>query len=354
MIRVGTIACLLMIVIAVFGCSVPTRLPIESLPEQPIAFLHWPEKDGQRRSELFEKMGEAPPIPPNEDPERLEEMQVRAYLRGDEILQLKAKLEEYPGRLMLLWPRTLEIERIESAPVDSMPLAWSPDRSRLLISSAHRGGKEQLYEYHVASKDLVPVTHGPNEHPRGHYDAEGNLYVQAVTRVRAKGASANTVHRVEKGGAVGKGLAEGVPPGVVRVLPDAGRVVYEQVVPRPRRNGPTVYESYVAVQDLGRGGGEKLLIKGREPALTPDGQWIVFASMSNAGYRLRRMRPDGTSRVPIGPGGTEERMPAVSPDGQFVAFVQLEYGRRRLAVRRYDGKDERVLLAEGWSEFPVW
>jgi len=103
------------------------------------------------------------------------------------------------------------------------------------------------------------------------------------------------------------------------------------------------------------GSGEQtLLLKGREPALTPDRQWIVFASQSSAGYRLRRMRPDGTSRVPIGPGGTEERMPTVSPDGRFIAFVQTGYGRRRVTVRRFDGKDERVLITSGWTEFPVW
>jgi Tol biopolymer transport system component len=99
---------------------------------------------------------------------------------------------------------------------------------------------------------------------------------------------------------------------------------------------------------------EKVLLKGREPALTPDGKWIVFASRSTAGYRLRRMRLDGTSRVPISPGGTEERMPSVSPDGDFIVFVQGANGRRRLAVRRFDGKDERVLISSGWCEVPVW
>ena len=102
------------------------------------------------------------------------------------------------------------------------------------------------------------------------------------------------------------------------------------------------------------GAEERLLTKGREPVLTPDGRQIVFASPSSAGYRLRRMRLDGTSRVPIGPGGTGERMPSVSPDGAFVAFVQADFGRRRIAVRRFDGKDERVLLSSGWTEFPVW
>nr|MBC8188510.1 PD40 domain-containing protein [Pseudomonadota bacterium] len=96
------------------------------------------------------------------------------------------------------------------------------------------------------------------------------------------------------------------------------------------------------------------LVRGREPTLTPDGEWIVFASPSSAGYRLRRMRLDGTSRVAISPGGSEERMPSVSPDGQFVVFVQMTNGYRRLAVRSFDGKSEQRLLKDGWSEFPVW
>ena len=354
--RLGRVGLLLSLFISVTAClNTPGRLPLELLPEQPIAFIHWADKDGQRRSEIFSKIGEAPPIPTDsENPERLEEMKIRAYLRGDEILQVRQKLEEYPGRLMLLWPRTGEMERVEAAPIDAIPLDWSPDRRRLLLASAHRGGKEQLYEYHPARKELVPVTRGPFEHARGTYDAEGNLYVQRIHRLRREGASTNTVHRVERGGTLSAPLATGVPPGTVRVLPGGDRIVYEQIVPRPRRNGPTVYESFIAIQTLGGENDEKLLLKGREPIMTEDGQWIVFASPSTAGYRLRRMRTDGTSRVPIGPGGNEERMPTVSPGGEYVVFTELEYGRRRLAVRRYDGKDERVLLASGWSEFPVW
>ena len=56
----------------------------------------------------------------------------------------------------------------------------------------------------------------------------------------------------------------------------------------------------------------------------------------------------------INPGTLEERMPTVSPDGEFIAFIRVEDGKRRLAVRSFDGKTERVLLSDGWSEFPVW
>ena len=352
--RLGLAAALLLLCAMSTAC-VAARMRLEELPEQPIAFVHWADKAGQKRGEIFESAAETPPLPPDEvDPEGLQEHQIRAHLRGDETLVLRSKLAKYPGRLMLLWPRTGEIERIDAAPLDSLPLAWSPDRERLLIASAHRGGKEQLYEYHLRQKVLSPVTAGPLEHSRGDYDGQGRIVVHQSERVSDRGASRTTVHRLRAGSRVGPALAQGVPPGPLRVLPEGDRIVYEQIRPRPRRNGPTVFESLVAIRALSPGAEEDRLIKGREPTLTPDGQWIVFASKSTAGYRLRRMRLDGTSRVAIGPGGAEERMPSVSPDGEFIAFVQLSGSRRRLVVRRYDGKDERVLLPSGWSEFPVW
>lgn len=338
------------------GC-LSTRLAPEDLPEVPIAFVHWEDKSATKRGEILASAAEGPPVPPDsDDPDRMEEMQIRAYLRGDETPVMRGKLAKHPGRLMLIWPRTGEIERIEAAPLDSLPLAWSGDRKRLLIASTHRGGREQLYEYHLERRDLAPVTLGPEEHPRGDYvDADpSTLVVQRVDRPRPLGHSENTLHRSDRAGRLGPPLARGVPPGTVRADPAGGFVVYEQVRPRPRRNGPTVLESSIAVVDLERGAEEQILLPGREPTLTPDGAWIVFASRSSAGYRLRRMRPDGTTRVPIGPGGTEERMPSVSPDGEFIVFVQRANGRRRLVVRRFDGKEERVLLSSGWSEFPVW
>ncbi len=350
----GQLAVLLLLCSFQASC-VAGRLTLEELPEQPIAFVHWADKAGQKRGEIFASAAETPPLPPDEaDPEGLQELQIRAYLRGDETLVLRSKLAKYPGRLMLLWPRTGEMERVDAAPLDSLPLAWSPDRERLLIASAHRGGKEQLYEYHLAQKVLSTVTVGPLEHSRGAYDAQGRIVVHQSERVSDRGASRLTVHRTRAGSRMGPALAQGVPPGPLRVLPEGDRIVYEQVQPRPRRNGPTVFESLIAIRELRPGAEEDRLIKGREPTLTPDGQWIVFASQSTAGYRLRRMRLDGTSRVAIGPGGAEERMPSVSPDGEYIVFVQFSGGRRRLVARRYDGKDERVLLPSGWSEFPVW
>ena len=336
------------------GCA-STRAKDVVLPEAPIALMYWEDKAAQKRGDAFAKLAELPPIPPNKkDPEGQQDLEIRAHLRAEESIQISPQLAKHPGRLMLYWPRTGRLERLDAAPPDARPLAWSRDHRRLLFASAHRGQKEQLYEYHLDRRDLRPLTLGPDEHPRGDYGDGDQMISLKVHHPAYGGASESTVQIQHGAGAEGDPVATGVPPGTLRLEPRGDRIVYEQVVVRPRRDGPTQYDSFIATRPAQAGGEEQILLAGREPTLTPDGEWIVFASSSTAGYRLRRMRLDGTARVAINPGTLEERMPTVSPDGEFIAFIRVDDGKRRLAVRSFDGKSERVLLSDGWSEFPVW
>jgi hypothetical protein len=348
------IASLVAAILQVGGCA-SSKIAIEVLPEAPIALMHWSDKASQKRSDAFDKVAELPPLPPNkDDPEGQQELEIRAHLRAEEAVQLGPQLAKHPGRLMLYWPKTGKLERVEAAPPNARPLAWSRDHRRLLFASAHRGEREQLYEYHLDRRDLRTLTVGPDEHPRGDYGGDDQLVALEVHRPTPRGASETRVHLREAGATEGPEIARNVPPGTLRLTAKADRIVYEQVVPRRRTDGPTQLDSFVATRETAPDATEQLLLAGREPTLTPDGEWIVFASSSTAGYRLRRMRLDGTSRVAIRPGTEEERMPTVSPDGEFIAFILVENGKRHLAVRRFDGKAERVLLKDGWSEFPVW
>ncbi|MFP6655024.1 MAG: hypothetical protein VCB25_05305, partial [Myxococcota bacterium] len=292
--------------------------------------------------------------PARENPALRQEQEIQAILVAEQPLSLHLRLAKSPGRLMLFWPRTGEVTKVEGAPLGSRPLAWSADHKRLLFSSAHRGQKEQLYEVNFERQEVRAVTTGPDEHPRGDYTGDDGVVVLRQKRGAGQRPARTTIHRQGPDGRLGKAIAEAVPAGAIRITPDGDRLVYQQVVPRHRRAGPTHYTPMIAVRRLDEGGRERLLLKGREPTLTPDGEWVVFASPSSAGYRLRRMRTDGSARVPINPGGSEERMPSVSPDGQFIVFVKLVNGYRRLAVRRFDGKHEMRPPVDGWSEFPVW
>ena len=338
----------------VVGCIGP-RVKVGELPEQPVAFLHWTKQDAKKRSGLFEKAGESGQrLGDRRDLARYQEADIRAYLQGEKNVGLQTRLAKAPGRLMLVWPRTGVVQRLEAAPLGSRPLAWSSDHKRLLFVSAHRGSKDQLYEYDVDREELRTVTVGPAEHSRGDYGADDQIVLLRSQRPLHRGASEQTVHLTGPDGRLGGAIAEEISPGAIRITRDGRQLVYEHVRPRPRRGAPTIYESMIATRMIEEGWEERLLLRGREPTLTPDGEWIVFASPSSAGYRLRRMRPDGTSRVPISPGGSEERMPSVSPDGRFIVFVQMANGFRKLSVRRFDGRAETPLIEDGWSEFPVW
>lgn len=358
------------VVLLVLGaCANQRPLPKQALPSEPIAMLHWEGKAAKSRSEAFGQAGELPPPPPGTTlSPAAEERAIRSYLDARISPMLEGKLAKYSGRLVLYWPQTKEIERIEAAPPNARPLAWSADHKKLLFVSAHRDDRRQIYEYDIERKDLTVVTVGSDEHARADYGPDGQLVIQRIATLEGRrGRARQTAHLATASGRLEKLVGEGVRAGSLRLSPDGSFIVYEQVKSRPRSVGATVFESMIATRGTGEDASdraERILTRGREPALTPDGRWIVFASPSSSGYRLRRMRPDGTSRVVMsapykngpsaGQASEDERMPTVSPDGEFVAFIADSGSSRRLSIRRFDGKGGRELLKRGWAEFPVW
>ena len=49
-----------------------------------------------------------------------------------------------------------------------------------------------------------------------------------------------------------------------------------------------------------------------------------------------------------------ERDPAVSPDGRFIVYVAEDNQYQRLMVRSLDGSGDRRLLSSGDGLLPVW
>ncbi len=54
------------------------------------------------------------------------------------------------------------------------------------------------------------------------------------------------------------------------------------------------------------------------PTMTPDGQWVVYASASDKNMGLWKIRPDGTEASAIHRG--TDLIPEVSPDARYVLF----------------------------------
>ena len=110
----------------------------------------------------------------------------------------------------------------------------------------------------------------------------------------------------------------------------------------------------VVVQGSKAGDDGRRLGRGRDAVFSPDGKWIVFSGQGTKGWRLQRMRPDGSARKVLGDSALNARWPAVSPDGRHIAYVSDEDGFDRLYLRRMDGSGDRILLADGAVAFPVW
>jgi Tol biopolymer transport system component len=75
---------------------------------------------------------------------------------------------------------------------------------------------------------------------------------------------------------------------------------------------------------------------GAHPVCSPDGKWVVYDSMSNAGWTLWR--------VPVEGGAAQQltdyysTLPAISPDGRWIAcFYYPEPNQRRIGIIPFAG-----------------
>lgn len=79
-------------------------------------------------------------------------------------------------------------------------------------------------------------------------------------------------------------------------------------------------------------GDEKVLCEGINPALSPDGKWIVFSMPVGRSYHLFRMHPDGSELIQVTDARSVDVQPAWSPDGKWIVFTS---NRQHPDMRHY-------------------
>lgn len=316
----------------------------EDLPEAPLAVVHRTRQESERVADLLKRARERPRSGGASDaPIRLEEV--------GELLGLGRTLEErradYQGRLALLEPRGGQPTRLDFATPGARPLDWSPDRRGLLLMS-RRGGAPQIYEYRFDRRELRPVTRGPAAHVSGCY-GPGRRFAVARAVTLEGGETGVRIFVTGPDGASPRPATPGPRDLDPEWSAEAGVLVYQTEDAAGRA-------AIAAVSVEGGATGEpRILGRGREPDLTPDGRWVVYSRETKRGWRLWRMRPDGSARRAVAETGQEQRYPAVSPDGRFVAYTVPEGARHPLWVRRLDGVGRaRPLLTDGDGLRPEW
>jgi len=256
----------------------------------------------------------------------------------------------YPGRLALIHPRTGQIEIVEEAPPGSRPLSWSPDRRRLLFGSDRQGGRLRLFELDFATREVRPVAVGSQNFLAGaHLGDDGFVYATAALDEDGEFELDIRRSRVRDGDPV---LAEGVAVRHLASSSDGRFVVYTPYRPEDLVRTSDRHPRMV-VWDL-ETRTQRELAPGLHPVFTPDGEWIVYSARSGDRLRTARIRTAGSGRTAVGPHARNEDTPAVSPDGDFVVYVSQHNGLDRLFVKRMDGTGDRLLFDDAAVEWPIW
>lgn len=322
----GLALCAAGLVAAVAACST-SRIDLDQLPTEPIALTWWESDDARDLLDAMDPQGAAAPL----------SEQAR-----------KAVLAANPGRLMLLDPRTRELRPVGAAPPGARALAFSPDHQRLLFESDRIAGSPQIYEVDLASGNLTTLTHGL-VHRGADYTPEGLV----ILRVDSEQALTAEVVRTTRSGGRATGIYETAVGDTIRASPDGSRLLWEQLRSTAAvTNRGAQWFLVIAAAEAGEP--PQPLAPGRDPVFHPDGGWIVYTAPSAGSMQLRRIRPDGTGRAPLGAASLPAEAPAISPDGRYVAYVGRDSRGAKLYIRRFDGTGDRVLLDDGMAMAPVW
>jgi len=328
---------------ALSGC---TGFGLEDLPEQPLVIVYRTRDESERRVELLQQARES----------RVKQRKTETYDASFFRLETAAdafglgrtpeeKAADLLGRMVALHPRSESVQPLEFAFRGDRPLDWTPDHRRLLFASL-RSDSVQLYEWDRETGEVRAMTSGPEEHSTGCYLDGGRLAISGQLRSGDGSKRVSRVYVTEPGGGQPRPVTPGPEDLKPACSPDGAVVAYET---RDASGRPSI-----AVVNLEGGAPPRVAAPGRDPAFTPDGQFIVYSARTRKSWRLYQMHRDGGAKRPLGGGPRDEHDPRVSPDGRYVVYVYDDEGRQQLRVRTIDGRKDRPLIWNGDGITPVW
>lgn len=336
--------------LGVAGCA-STAIRGEEIPDLPIAFVYYDTEIARRRAEgisgeIERRRGPASgPTAGTEAGTVAPVKEITRYIQQTFGVRDGATTERFEGRLALFDPRTGEVDVVEGARKGAVPQDWSSDHKRLLFAQVVHDEIPHLYELDVTTGDVRRRTHGKMANPEGCYGPDGRIVFTSVDP-RAPQRNAR-IMITDPGGGAPKPLSLAKYAHYPTCAPDGSAVAYTTFSAGGRAQR-------VVVRSPALAGKPRILSPGKEPSFSADGQWIVFSAKLKKEWTIWRIRPDGTGRAALGRGGFDEQRPSLSPDNRLFVYVVDTKFRQRLYLRRVDGTGDRILLADGDGDRPVW
>jgi Tol biopolymer transport system component len=128
------------------------------------------------------------------------------------------------------------------------------------------------------------------------------------------------------------------------ISPDGAKLAYTSTQVVGVHQGAVTPFQQLWIVDFARGQTKPLLMEGREniePAWSPNGGELAFASNQTGGFEIWAVRADGSGLRQITAGPGAKTHPVWSPDGRQLMFTHFHEGRYGLAIVDADGKNPR-------------
>jgi Tol biopolymer transport system component len=336
--------------LGVAGCA-STAIRGEEIPDLLIAFVYYDAETARRRAEEIEeeierRRGPAAGRTTGAAATGIAQVkEITRYIQQTLKVQDSGTAERLQGRLALLDPRTGEVNVVEGARKGAVPHDWSSDHKRLLFSQVVHDEIPHLFELDVTTGDVRRLTHGEMANPEGCYGPAGRVVFSSVDpRARQRNSR---IMITDPGGDAPQPLSLSEYAYYPSCAPDGSAVAYTEFSARGRAQ-------HIVARSPPLTGEPRVLSPGKEPSFSADGRWIVFSAKLRKNWTIWRIRPDGTGRAALGRGGLDEQRPSLSPDNRLVVYVADTIFHQQLYLRRIDGTGDRILLADGDGDRPVW
>lgn len=334
------------------ACATGDSFRVQSLPADPIALTYRKSdeiekvekqvtaREEERAKEKAKQVQRARPAPNSVEAVR-DVFEARAMEAAGIDLSARMALHTLPDE------RTVDAD---FAAKGDKPAAWSSDHQRLLFLS-ERAGVAQLFEWNRQTDAVTQLTHGDDTVLDGCFGPRGALAWAAGTPLEQTPQGAVGGMRIFV--RVPGGQPRAVSPGPLDTAPawsptDA-LLVYQQ-------QGKSGLDEIVAI-DPAAPGPPRYLANGRTPVFTPDGKWIVYSAKTPKGWKIFRVRPDGSAKQYIQGGAMQEVEPAISPDGKWLLFTGYYEGKPHetdLMIRPFAGGKDRKLKFEQKPHRTTW
>jgi Tol biopolymer transport system component len=238
---------------------------------------------------------------------------------------------------------------------DAVLPSWSPHNQRIAFTRGMGSGAQGgVWTIPAKGGTATPVTGDPARNWNPVWSPDGKYLYFVSDR-----SGTMNLWRVPIDEASGKTLAEPEPittPATYLAHPslsaDGKRIAYSSVLIAANIQQLTLDTSIAIKGDPAWVTSGSRLWSTPDPS--PDGEWVVFYSLTQPEGQLYVSHPDGTGLRQVTNDMAVDRAPRWSPDGKWIAFFSNRSGRLALWKIRPDGSELQQISEGGGGYYPTW